>query len=216
MSSQKTFASTGDLAEKKISFTEIGPDLYAFTAEGDPNTGVIVGDDSCAVFDAQATPDGVRAAGNLSRECLVDDRDLRRIRRVVLVEVAPREELYAECLEVVVADPVEVRVLGLLRPRTVHPDVIAPGVVEQRDDVGLGRVLDAGHSPDAREQLAPERQSALGRELQLREVEARDDDALLPQARVEVWHARVIPPDQPDRLLPFGPSLHDRRRPIAK
>src|SRR6266436_9003202 len=56
MSSQKAFASTGDLAEKKISFTEIGPDLYAFTAEGDPNTGVIVGDDSCAVFDAQATP----------------------------------------------------------------------------------------------------------------------------------------------------------------
>jgi len=56
MSTQKAFASTGDLAEKKISFTEIGPDLYAFTAEGDPNTGVIVGDDSCAVFDAQATP----------------------------------------------------------------------------------------------------------------------------------------------------------------
>src|SRR6476659_1556010 len=56
MSSQKTFASTGDLAEKKILFTEIGPDLYAFTAEGDPNTGVIVGDDCCAVFDAQATP----------------------------------------------------------------------------------------------------------------------------------------------------------------
>ena len=32
MSSQKAFASTGDLAEKKISFTEIGPDLYAYTA----------------------------------------------------------------------------------------------------------------------------------------------------------------------------------------
>src|SRR6516225_3286055 len=56
MSSQKGFASTGDLAEKKISFTEVGPDLFAFTAEGDPNTGVIVGDDCCAVFDAQATP----------------------------------------------------------------------------------------------------------------------------------------------------------------
>ncbi len=61
MSSQKAFASTGDLAEKKISFTEIGPDLYAFTAEGDPNTGVIVGDDSCAVFDAQATPGMARS-----------------------------------------------------------------------------------------------------------------------------------------------------------
>ena len=61
MSSQKGFASTGDLTEKKISFTEIGPDLYAYTAEGDPNTGVIVGDDSCAVFDAQATPGMARS-----------------------------------------------------------------------------------------------------------------------------------------------------------
>jgi glyoxylase-like metal-dependent hydrolase (beta-lactamase superfamily II) len=61
MSSQKAFASTGDLAEKTISFTEIGPDLYAYTAEGDPNTGVIVGEDSCAVFDAQATPGMARS-----------------------------------------------------------------------------------------------------------------------------------------------------------
>ena len=41
----KGFASTGDLAEKTISFDEIGRDLYAFTAEGDPNSGIIVGDD---------------------------------------------------------------------------------------------------------------------------------------------------------------------------
>ncbi|MET0531792.1 MAG: MBL fold metallo-hydrolase [Microvirga sp.] len=61
MSSQKGFASTGDLAEKNISFTEIGPDLYAYTAEGDPNTGVIIGDDSCVVFDAQATPGMARS-----------------------------------------------------------------------------------------------------------------------------------------------------------
>jgi glyoxylase-like metal-dependent hydrolase (beta-lactamase superfamily II) len=52
----KTFASAGDLAEKTVSFTEIGPGLYAYTAEGDPNTGVIVGDDCVMVVDAQATP----------------------------------------------------------------------------------------------------------------------------------------------------------------
>ncbi|MEO3998242.1 MBL fold metallo-hydrolase [Mesorhizobium sp. CAU 1732] len=52
----KQFASAGDLAEKKISFTEIGRDLWAFTAEGDPNTGVIIGDDSVMIVDAQATP----------------------------------------------------------------------------------------------------------------------------------------------------------------
>ncbi len=54
--SAKGFASTGDMAAKTITFSEIGPDIYAFTAEGDPNTAVIVGDDGCIVFDAQATP----------------------------------------------------------------------------------------------------------------------------------------------------------------
>src|SRR5436853_7461947 len=52
----KGFASTTDMTEKKITFSEVGPGLYAFTAEGDPNSGVIVGDDGCIVFDAQATP----------------------------------------------------------------------------------------------------------------------------------------------------------------
>ena len=52
----KAFASHGDMAEKKTSFTEIGKGLYAFTAEGDPNSGVIIGDDSVMVIEAQATP----------------------------------------------------------------------------------------------------------------------------------------------------------------
>jgi glyoxylase-like metal-dependent hydrolase (beta-lactamase superfamily II) len=58
----KQFASAGDLAEKTISFTEIGRDLWAFTAEGDPNTGVIIGDDCVMIVDAQATP---RLAGKV-------------------------------------------------------------------------------------------------------------------------------------------------------
>lgn len=52
----KAFASAGDLTEKKISFTEIGAGLHAFTAEGDPNSGVIIGDESVMVVEAQATP----------------------------------------------------------------------------------------------------------------------------------------------------------------
>jgi glyoxylase-like metal-dependent hydrolase (beta-lactamase superfamily II) len=52
----KKFASAGDMAEKAISFTEIGRDLWAFTAEGDPNSGVIIGDESVMVIEAQATP----------------------------------------------------------------------------------------------------------------------------------------------------------------
>lgn len=52
----KAFASAGDMTEKTISFTEIGPGLYAFTAEGDPNTGVIIGRDAVMIVEAQATP----------------------------------------------------------------------------------------------------------------------------------------------------------------
>ncbi|SFG67055.1 Glyoxylase, beta-lactamase superfamily II [Palleronia marisminoris] len=52
----KAFASAGDMADKKISFTEVGEGLWAFTAEGDPNSGVIIGDDSVMIVEAQATP----------------------------------------------------------------------------------------------------------------------------------------------------------------
>src|SRR3954469_1932054 len=51
-----TFASQADLQPKKISFEQLSANAYAFTAEGDPNSGVIVGDDSVMVIDAQATP----------------------------------------------------------------------------------------------------------------------------------------------------------------
>ncbi len=52
----KTFASQADLKPKKISFQRLSKNCYAFTTEGDPNTGVIVGDDGVMVIDAQATP----------------------------------------------------------------------------------------------------------------------------------------------------------------
>ena len=49
------FASTKDLAEKKISLEELGPGLYGYTAEGDPNSGVVSAM-TRACRDAQATP----------------------------------------------------------------------------------------------------------------------------------------------------------------
>lgn len=52
----KAFASQGDMTEKNISFTEVGDGLWAFTAEGDPNSGVIIGDESVMIVEAQATP----------------------------------------------------------------------------------------------------------------------------------------------------------------
>jgi glyoxylase-like metal-dependent hydrolase (beta-lactamase superfamily II) len=74
---KKGFASTGDTAEKKISFEEIGRGLYAFTAEGDPNTGVIVGDDSVMIVDAQATP--VMALEVIERVRKVTDKPIRYV-----------------------------------------------------------------------------------------------------------------------------------------
>ena len=50
------FASTNDMAEKTVSFDELGPGLYGYTAEGDPNSGIVVGDHGVLVVDAQATP----------------------------------------------------------------------------------------------------------------------------------------------------------------
>jgi glyoxylase-like metal-dependent hydrolase (beta-lactamase superfamily II) len=52
----KKFASQADLEEKQVSFTKLADGLYAYTAEGDPNTGIVIGDDSVMVIDAQATP----------------------------------------------------------------------------------------------------------------------------------------------------------------
>jgi glyoxylase-like metal-dependent hydrolase (beta-lactamase superfamily II) len=52
----KTFASAADLEEKKVSFTKLTESAYAYTAEGDPNTGIVIGDDSVMVIDTQATP----------------------------------------------------------------------------------------------------------------------------------------------------------------
>ncbi len=71
------FASTADLAEKTISFDAIGPDLYAFTAQGDPNSGVIVGDDGVMVIDAQATP--VMARQVIDRVQKITDKPIKYV-----------------------------------------------------------------------------------------------------------------------------------------
>jgi glyoxylase-like metal-dependent hydrolase (beta-lactamase superfamily II) len=52
----KQFASKGDLTEEKIEFIKLSDNAYAYTAEGDPNSGVIIGDDACMVIDTTATP----------------------------------------------------------------------------------------------------------------------------------------------------------------
>ena len=53
----KAFASQADLTEKKITFEQLSAHCWAYTAEGDPNSGVIIGDRFIMVSDATATPD---------------------------------------------------------------------------------------------------------------------------------------------------------------
>ncbi len=73
----KGFASQGDLAEKQETFSELAPGVYALTAEGDPNSGIVVGDDSVLVIDARATP---RMAGDLVRRVReVTDKPIRHV-----------------------------------------------------------------------------------------------------------------------------------------
>ncbi len=56
----KAFASQADLNDKKITFEQLSSHCWAYTAEGDPNSGVIIGDKYIMVSDATATPDMAR------------------------------------------------------------------------------------------------------------------------------------------------------------
>jgi glyoxylase-like metal-dependent hydrolase (beta-lactamase superfamily II) len=55
-SMSKAFASQADLDDKKITFEQLSAHCWAYTAEGDPNSGVIIGDQFVMVSDATATP----------------------------------------------------------------------------------------------------------------------------------------------------------------
>ena len=73
----KAFASQADLAEKKITFEQLSENAYAYTAEGDPNTGIVIGDDAVLVADTQATP--VMAQDVIRRIREVTDKPIRYV-----------------------------------------------------------------------------------------------------------------------------------------
>ncbi|MFI4953973.1 MAG: MBL fold metallo-hydrolase [Burkholderiales bacterium] len=73
----KQFASQADLEAKKVSFDKLSDHAYAYTAEGDPNTGIVVGDDCVMVIDTQATP--VMAQDVIRRIRAVSDKPIRYV-----------------------------------------------------------------------------------------------------------------------------------------
>ena len=73
----KQFASQADLEVKQISFDKLSDHAYAYTAEGDPNTGIVVGDDAVMVIDTQATP--VMAQDVIRRIRTVTDKPIKYV-----------------------------------------------------------------------------------------------------------------------------------------
>jgi len=77
MSNARSFASQNDLADKKITFSKLADNAYAYTAEGDPNTGIVIGDDAVMVIDTQATP--VMAQDVIRRIREVTDKPIKYV-----------------------------------------------------------------------------------------------------------------------------------------
>ena len=77
MTTEKKFASQADLEEKKISFDKLSDHAYAYTAEGDPNTGIVIGDAAVMVIDTQATP--VMAQDVIRRIREVTDKPIKYV-----------------------------------------------------------------------------------------------------------------------------------------
>jgi glyoxylase-like metal-dependent hydrolase (beta-lactamase superfamily II) len=77
MTQVKKFASQADLEEKKVSFTRLSEHAWAYTAEGDPNTGIVIGDDAVLVADTQATP--AMAADVIRRIREVTDKPIKYV-----------------------------------------------------------------------------------------------------------------------------------------
>jgi glyoxylase-like metal-dependent hydrolase (beta-lactamase superfamily II) len=73
----KAFASQADLSDKKITFEQLSPHCWAYTAEGDPNSGVIIGDKFIMVSDATATP--AMARDLIARIRTVSDKPIKYV-----------------------------------------------------------------------------------------------------------------------------------------
>jgi glyoxylase-like metal-dependent hydrolase (beta-lactamase superfamily II) len=54
--SRKPFASSTDLEEKQATLEQLAEGVYAYTAQGDPNVGCVLGTDAILAIEARATP----------------------------------------------------------------------------------------------------------------------------------------------------------------
>ena len=73
----KAFASKADMTAKITTFEQLSEHGWGYTAEGDPNSGVIIGDDSVMVIDATATP--VMAQDLIAKIRAVTDKPIKYV-----------------------------------------------------------------------------------------------------------------------------------------
>ena len=73
----KAFASQADLKDKKITFEQLSAHCWAYTAEGDPNSGVVIGEKFVMVSDATATP--AMAQDLIARIRTVSDKPIKYV-----------------------------------------------------------------------------------------------------------------------------------------
>ena len=73
----KAFASQADLSDKTITFEQLSAHCWAYTAEGDPNSGVIIGDKYIMVADTTATP--AMAQDLIARIRQVSDKPIKYV-----------------------------------------------------------------------------------------------------------------------------------------
>src|SRR3569832_1668330 len=73
----KAFASQADLDDKKITFEQLSRHCWAYTAEGDPNSGGIIGERFIMVSDATATP--AMAQDLIARIRTVSDKPIKYV-----------------------------------------------------------------------------------------------------------------------------------------
>ena len=53
---RQAIASSADLAAKEATLEELAAGVYAYTAQGDPNVGCVIGTDAMLAIEARATP----------------------------------------------------------------------------------------------------------------------------------------------------------------
>ena len=73
----KAFASQSDLTDKTITFEQLSAHCWAYTAEGDPNSGVIIGEKFIMVSDATATP--VMAQDLIARIRTISEKPIKYV-----------------------------------------------------------------------------------------------------------------------------------------